>query len=110
MNILMLAKYCKNSLYDLSRIFLFRSLWPILSEVIMFFHQASNLPSTLFKNMEIAPASSLFFDKRSDGWAGQSWQEVAQKVQDIAKFLQQPDPFVTPYKLDKYLIDINAQI
>ena len=53
----------------------------------MFFHQASNLPSTLFKNMEIAPASSLFFDKRSDGWAGQSWQEVAQKVQDIAKFL-----------------------
>ena len=53
----------------------------------MFFHQASNLPSTLFKNMEIAPDSSLFFDKRSDGWAGQSWREVAQKVQDIAKFL-----------------------
>ena len=53
----------------------------------MFFQQASNLPSTLFKNMEIAPTSSLFFDKKSDGWVGLSWQEVARKTQDIAKFL-----------------------
>ena len=61
----------------------------------MFFQQASNLPSTLFKNMEISPASSLFFDKKSEGWVGQSWQEVARKTQDIAKFLTsigiQPD-------------------
>ena len=53
----------------------------------MFFQQASNLPSTLFKNMEIAPTNSLFFDKKSDGWVGLSWQEVARKTQDIAKFL-----------------------
>ena len=53
----------------------------------MFFRQANNLPSTLFKNMEIAPTSSLFFDKKKDGWVGQSWLEVAQKAQDIAKFL-----------------------
>ncbi len=53
----------------------------------MFFQQAINLPSTLFKNMELAPTSSLFFDKKIDGWKGQSWLEVAQKVQDIAQFL-----------------------
>jgi len=53
----------------------------------MFFQQASNLPSTLFKNMEIAPTSSLFFDKKSGGWVGLSWQQVARKTQDIAKFL-----------------------
>ena len=62
---------------------------------MMFVQQANNLPSTLFKNMEIAPTSSLFFDKKSDGWMGQSWQEVARKTQDIAKFLTsigiQPD-------------------
>ena len=32
-------------------------------------------------------ANSLFFDKRSDGWIGQSWEEVAHKTHDLAKFL-----------------------
>lgn len=53
----------------------------------MFYQQASNLPFTLFKNMEVSPASLLFFDKKSDEWVGQSWQEIAQRTHDIAKFL-----------------------
>ncbi len=54
---------------------------------IMFYQQASNLPFTLFKNMEVSPASLLFFDKKSDEWVGQSWQEIGQRTHDIAKFL-----------------------
>ncbi len=53
----------------------------------MVYQQASNLPFTLFKNMEVAPNGALFFDKKSDEWIGQSWQEVAQKTHDVAKFL-----------------------
>ena len=53
----------------------------------MFYQQASNLPFTLFKNMEVSPASLLFFDKKSDEWVGQSWQEIGQRTHDIAKFL-----------------------
>lgn len=53
----------------------------------MVYQQARNLPFTLFKNMEVAPSNSLFFDKRSDGWVGQSWEEVARKTHDLAKFL-----------------------
>ena len=53
----------------------------------MFYQQASNLPFTLFKNKEVSPASLLFFDKKSDEWVGQSWQEIAQRTNDIAKFL-----------------------
>ena len=53
----------------------------------MVYQQARNLPFTLFKNMEVAPSNSLFFDKRTDGWVGQSWEEVAHKTHDLAKFL-----------------------
>ncbi len=53
----------------------------------MVYQQASNLPFTLFKNMEVSPDSLLFFDRKSDKWVGQSWQAVAQRTHDVAKFL-----------------------
>ena len=53
----------------------------------MVYQQASNLPFTLFKNLEVSPSSLLFFDRKSDEWVGQSWQAVAQRTHDVAKFL-----------------------
>ena len=53
----------------------------------MLYQQASNLPLTLFKNAEIDPNIGLFFDKNAEGWHGFSWQQVAQKTHDVAKFL-----------------------
>ena len=53
----------------------------------MLYQQASNLPLTLFKNAEIDPNIGLFFDKNAEGWHGLSWQQVAQKTHDVAKFL-----------------------
>ena len=46
----------------------------------MVYQQARKPSIYSFKNMEVAPSNSLFFDKRSDGWVGQSWKEVALKL------------------------------